>query len=198
MSLILPQTFYESNDVTQIARELLGKIIVSKTAEGYSSALITETEAYCGASDKACHAYAGRRTKRTELIFGPPGYAYVYLCYGIHQLFNIVTNRESMADAVLIRAAEPLEGTDLMMKRRGLKKLEKRLTIGPGNFSKALGIWKEDYGLPLFTGEKFWLEDRGVQVKNILASPRVGIDYAEEDALLPWRFRIKGNAWAGK
>ncbi len=132
-------------------------------------------------------------------MFGDGGFAYVYLCYGIHHLFNIVTNVKDFADAVLIRAVEPLEGIEIMSERREVPKEQYRLTAGPGSMSKAMGINKSHYGLDL-TGNEIWIEDTGIRYKKteIIASPRVGIDYAEEDALLPWRFRVKGNKWCSK
>lgn len=153
--------------------------------------MIIETEAYCGAIDKACHAYNHRRTKRTETMFSEGGTAYVFLCYGMHHLFNIVTNRKEIPHAILIRALSPDRGVDLMSHRRKKQDLS-ILTNGPGSLCQALGITRAHDGL-LLNGPEIWLEDRGVKIppKNILAQPRVGVDYAEEDALKPWRFLLK-------
>ncbi len=195
----LSRDFYLDDDVVGLAQSLLGKVFCTKIDDIFTSGKIVETEAYCGATDKACHAHLNRRTKRTEIMFGTGGFAYVYLCYGIHHLFNIVTNQKNYADAILIRAVEPLNGIEDMMERRGLNKQEYRLTAGPGVMSSALGISTEHYGTDL-TGNTIWIEDHKetISPENIIASPRVGIDYAEEDALLPWRFRIAKNPWCSK
>ncbi len=192
----LDRSFYTREDVVSIARELLGKVLVSQIDGERTAAIIVETEAYCGARDKACHAHLNRRTKRTEIMFAEGGKVYAYLCYGIHTMFNIVTNTEGWADAILVRGIEPLEGIGRMMERRKLKKLETRLTAGPALVSQAMGIQLGHYGEDL-TEDILWLENRGVEIPEgrILAGPRVGIDYAEEDALLPWRFSVAGNPW---
>ncbi len=195
----LPLNFYLRNNVVQIARELIGKALCTCIDGHLAKGIIVETEAYCGATDQACHAYGGRRTRRTETMFGTGGKAYVYLCYGIHHLFNIVTNVEGQADAVLIRAVEPLVGLDNMLRRRGIAKAVPGLTAGPGSLSKALGITTFHNGTKL-DGVDIWLENPGQAVpdSDVLASPRVGVGYAGEDALLPWRFRRKGNPWCSK
>lgn len=199
MATKLPRSFYTRDNVVQISRELLGKYLVTHIDGIRTSGMIVETEAYDGARDKACHAHLNRRTNRTEVMFHQGGVAYVYLCYGIHHLFNIVTNEEDRADAILVRAIEPEEGTEEMMLRREMNSLKPNLTAGPGSMSKALGIRTGHYGQSLLD-DTIWVEDRGVVIPDdqIIASPRVGIDYAEEDALLPWRFRIKGNKWTSK
>lgn len=195
--LKLPKSFYARNKVVQVARDLLGKTIYTNIKGELTSGIITETEAYCGASDKACHAY-NKRTPRTEIMYQQGGLAYVYLCYGIHHLFNIVTNKKDNADAVLIRAIEPIEGIDIMMKRRNMRKIETRLTAGPGSMSKALGITTELYGMDL-ASDVVWISE-GIKVdrNKIIASKRIGVDYAGEDALLPWRFTIEGSKWISK
>lgn len=195
----LPRSFYTRPDVVQISRELLGKYLFTDLDGVLTGGMIVETEAYSGRNDKACHSHLGRRTGRTEIMYHPGGLAYVYLTYGIHYLFNVVTNKEGLADAVLIRGIEPCLGTEFMMERRGLPNPEKRLTAGPGVLSQALGINKKLYGEEL-TGTKVWVEDRGEMIKEqeILARPRVGVGYAQEDALLPWRFSIKNNQWVSK
>ncbi len=194
----LPPEFYQRSDVVQIAKDLLGQRLVTSIDGLLTVVRITETEAYCGATDKACHAHLNRRTKRTEIMFGPGGAAYVYLCYGIHHLFNVVTNTEDLADAVLVRAAEPVVGEEHMLLRRGMTKVEKRLTSGPGSLSKALGITKEHYG-ELLWGETIWIEE-GVLLSpaKIHATTRIGVEYAEEDALLPWRFYDKNSQFVSK
>lgn len=184
--------------MVQLSRELLGKYIVTQFEEGKSVGRIVETEAYRAPDDKACHAYNNRRTKRTEIMFAAGGFAYVYLCYGIHHLFNVVTGREEEASAVLIRAVEPVEGIPLMQQRRGIEKLKPQLTAGPGVMSKALGITTHYSGHCLYEkNARIWIEDRGdiLSENEILSSPRVGVAYAEECAHWPWRFRIKNNKW---
>lgn len=195
----IPLSFYQGPDVVQISRELIGKYLFTHIDGVISGGMIVETEAYSGSVDKACHAHLGRRTKRTEIMYQQGGVAYVYLIYGMYHLFNIVTNKEGTADAVLIRAIEPTEGIEWMLERRGLAKLVSRLTAGPGVMSQALGIARKHYGLPV-DGSTIWLEDRNVKVADtaIEARPRVGVAYAEEDALLPWRFSIKNNKWVSK
>jgi DNA-3-methyladenine glycosylase len=185
--------FYRQPDVVAVAQALVGKYLVTCVGGELTSGQIVETEAYCGATDKACHAHL-RRTKRTEVMFRAGGVAYVYLCYGIHRLFNIVTNQEGLADAVLVRAVAPAEGLPTMLARRGLAQVAPRLTAGPGALAEALGIGLVHYGTDL-TGPEIWLEDRGGPAPALVASPRVGVDYAGEDALLPWRFRAQGSPW---
>lgn len=182
--------FYLRDDVVKISRELLGKVLCTNIDGSYTSGIITETEAYMGAIDKASHAYNNRRTNRTEVIFNEGGVAYVYLCYGIHHLFNIVTHKKDVPHAILVRAIKPLEGVEIMMQRRNAKKLTDKMTIGPGTVSQALGIVTKHTGVDL-TGDLIWLEDRRIKVKpkDIIVGPRVGVDYAGEDALLPYRFR---------
>ena len=195
----IPRSFYTRPDVVTISRELLGKFLFTQFNGIRTGGMVVETEAYAGTGDRACHAHLNRRTKRTEIMYHAGGVAYVYLVYGLHALFNIITNEEGKADAVLVRAIEPTEGVEEMLLRRNLLSPEPRLTAGPGVVSQALGISTRHYGTDL-TGNDIWLEDRGVVVpeEDFIASPRVGIDYAGEDALLPWRFRIRGSRWMSK
>ena len=197
---ILDEGFYQRENVVQIGRELLGKYLFTQLNGEKAGGIIVETEAYSHINDRACHSHLQRRTQRTEIMYHSGGVAYVYLCYGIHHLFNIITNVEDKADAVLVRAIEPTENIEVMQKRRGIDKPIPQLTAGPGAMSQALGITTAHYGLPLTTGELIWVEDRGIQItpENIVASPRVGVAYAGEDAVLPWRFRVKGNVWTSK
>lgn len=192
----LGYAFYDRTNVVAIAKELLGKIIVTNFDNQHTSARIVETEAYAGVIDRASHAYGGRRTNRTEVMFGRPGKAYVYLCYGIHHLFNIVTNREDIPHAVLIRAAEPIDGIDIMLERTGKSKPDFTLTKGPGNVSKALGIRTTHTGLDLLNDE-LYIADDGFKMKkqDIITSPRIGVDYAGDDALLHYRFSVRGNKY---
>ncbi len=193
---VLNENFYQRKDVVKIANELLGKIIVTFFDDRLTAARITETEAYNGIIDKASHAYNNRRTKRTGVMYADGGTAYVYLCYGIHHLFNIVTNVKNIPHAVLIRSAEPITGIDTMLERTNKKKPDNTLTTGPGNVSKALGIYTHHTGVDL-KGKNFFIADDGFKISknNIIATPRIGVDYAAEDALLPYRFFIKGNAY---
>jgi DNA-3-methyladenine glycosylase len=192
----LDKAFYEREDVVKIAKELIGKVLVTNFDGVITSGRIVETEAYNGAVDKASHAYNNRRTKRTEIMFGEGGNAYVYLCYGIHHLFNVVTNVKDVPHAVLIRAVEPLEGIDIMLERMKKTKLDFSIGRGPGNVSKALGIATHHTGNTLF-GKDIYIADDGTKIpaKHIIASPRIGVDYAAEDALLPYRFYLKDNGY---
>ncbi|SNT13076.1 DNA-3-methyladenine glycosylase [Ekhidna lutea] len=191
----LPRSFYERADVVEIAKDLLGKLLVTETEGVLTIGKIVETEAYCGRGDKACHANE-KRTPRTEVMYGPAGCAYVYLCYGIHHLFNVVTNVEGQADAVLIRALEPVYGTEAMRERRNHTKA--KLASGPGTLSQAMGIKTNLTGVSL-TGESIWItKDSNENAFEILADTRIGVEYAEEDALKPWRFVIAGNTFVSK
>ncbi len=190
----LPATFYQRDNVLQIARELLGKLLVTKWNGVVTSGRIIEVEAYNGVIDKASHAFGGRRTNRNEIMYANGGVTYVYLCYGIHHLFNVVTNSKETPHAILIRGAEPVKGIDAMLKRVGKKESDNTLTRGPGNLSKALGITTFNCGCSLQSKELFIADDGFVfSRQEIAASPRVGVDYAGKDALLPYRFYIKGN-----
>src|ERR1044071_6052553 len=191
----LSKEFYQRNNVIQIAKELLGKILITKWNGIETSGRIVEVEAYNGDAYKASHASGGRRTNRNEVMYGEGGVSYVYLCYGIHHLFNVVTNKQETPHAILIRAVEPIKGIDAMLERTGKRKLDHTLTKGPGNVSKALGIsFKLHSGLSLLSKELFIAEDDfKLSKKDVIASPRIGVDYAGEDALLPYRFFIKGN-----
>jgi DNA-3-methyladenine glycosylase len=186
--------FYQRKDVIQISRELMGKVLVTKWDGIITSGRIVELEAYAGIIDKASHAYGGRRTKRNEVMYGNGGVSYIYLCYGIHHLFNVVTNIQDIPHAILIRSLEPLEGVDEMLRRTGKRQSDNTLTRGPGNVSKALGIHTTQTGTSLRSKELFLADDGFVYHKSeIHTSPRIGVDYAGDDALLPYRFYIKGN-----
>ena len=198
---ILPKSFYTRTDVVKVSKELLGKLLVSRINGVLTAGTIVETEAYRAPDDKACHAYQNKRTSRTEVMFHEGGCAYVYICYGIHHLFNVVSGEKDMAHVILIRGIEPIKGVEHMMERRGLNQLKPALTAGPGSLSKALGIKKELSGVSLLDRKsKIWIEDQGLNIdKNeIVAGPRVGMSTAEECSHWPWRFRIKGNKWSSK
>lgn len=192
----LPLSFYNRADVVQIARELIGKIVVTSFSGLLTAGRIVETEAYAGTTDRASHAWNNRRTARTEVMFGPPGYAYVYLCYGMHHLFNVVTNREAIPHAVLIRALEPCAGIVHMMLRTRKTAEDKSLTKGPGNLSNAMGIKTPHSGYSLLADELFIARgQKRVLRSEIGVSARIGVDYAGADARLPYRFYLKNNAY---
>ena len=189
--------FYKRNDVVTIAKELLGKIIVTKFDGFTTSGRIVETEAYIGLTDKASHSFGGKRTARNEHMYATAGTAYVYICYGMHHLFNVVTNEKDIPDAVLVRALEPLLGIDIMLKRTNKKTPDHTLTRGPGNVGKALGITKDHSGLDLLGNKIFILEELPgeyhLPATLIGSSKRIGVESAGIAALLPYRFYIKGN-----
>lgn len=195
----LPITFYQSKEVVTIARNLLGKYLFTNINGEISGGFITETEAYNGIIDKASHAYGNRLTNRTKTMYAAGGVAYVYLCYGIHEMLNVVTSEEGEPHAVLIRAINPTEGLDLMLERRNMISLKNNLTAGPGSVAKALGVNRTMNGLS-FLGDEIWIEDCGLSFSEaeIAAVPRVGVAYAKEDALLPYRFYVKGNPFVSK
>jgi DNA-3-methyladenine glycosylase len=195
----LSKEFYLRDDVIQISKELLGKILYTNINGKLTAGMITETEAYKAPQDKASHAYGGRRTDRTRIFYEEGGISYVYLCYGIHNLFNVVTNKKDQPHAILIRAIEPIEGVEYMLERRNAKKVSTALTCGPGSMSQALGIKKNHNQIDL-SGNEIWIEDKGIVLteKEILKGPRIGVDYAAEYALKKWRFGIKNNKWISK
>ncbi|MBI2730395.1 MAG: DNA-3-methyladenine glycosylase [Sphingobacteriales bacterium] len=194
--LKLNNEFYLRADVLQISKDLLGKLLITKMNGKTTSGRIVETEAYAGITDKASHAWNGRRTNRTETMYAKGGTAYVYLCYGIHHLFNVVTNKIDIPHAILIRAVEPVKGVDIMLHRTGKVKADFSLTRGPGNVSKALGIFTQHSGASLLGNELYIANDGFKIAKNtIIATPRIGVDYAGEDAKLPYRFIIKDNPY---
>jgi DNA-3-methyladenine glycosylase len=195
----LPDAFYQRENVVTIARELLGKLLVTKFNDVTTIGRIVETEAYNGVADKASHAFGGRRTRRTEVIFGGGGMAYVYLCYGIHHMFNVVTNGDGIPHAVLIRGIEPVEGKEIMAGRMHKTVFNKTIGKGPGNVAKALGIQTSHTGYSLL-GDELFIADDGFVVKKstIISSPRIGVDYAGEDAKLMYRFYIKDNPFVSR
>lgn len=190
--------FYRRADPVQIARDLLGKLLTVSAPDGQTvSGWIVETEAYSHLNDRACHAYNKRRTRRNATMFRPGGVAYVYLCYGIHPLLNFVTNDEDMPDAVLIRALEPAEGMEQALLRRKLNQKKIRdLMSGPGKLTQALGVDLSFDGRSLYVKEiNVRDEGRMVEADCIVSSPRVGVGYAGDDSMLPWRFRVKDSLW---
>ena len=185
----LTKDYFLTDDVVAVERDLIGKSLFTMVDGQLAGGVICETEAYKGTADRASHAFGGRRTKRNEMMYREGGVAYVYLCYGMHHLLNFVTNAADIPDAVLIRGILPTHGTELMLRRTGKRKVTPDIGIGPGKVSKLLGITAADNGLSL-CGEKLWIEDRGLVVPDnaILVTPRIGVDYAGEDAKRLYRF----------
>ena len=180
----LTRDFY-AQPVLRVAKACIGKLLVHRTKLGLTVGRIVETEAYRGPEDRAAHSFAGRRTARTEVMFGPPGHAYVFFVYGMHYQFNIVTSREGAPHAVLVRGIEPVHGALLMAKRRNLPVTSRDLSNGPGKLCQAFDIGRTAYGLDLCGAELFLAE--GPRTRSA-SSPRIGIDYAGEWAQKPWRF----------
>lgn len=195
----LSLSFYQQSDVAALARRLVGKVLCTKIDGTLTSGMITETEAYCGRGDKASHANNGTRTERTETMYQSGGIAYVYLCYGIHHLFNVVTNEQDKADAVLVRAVKPLDGQDIMLQRRASQNITPALTAGPGRLTQALGITTE-HDTTTLIGDTIWIEERGLEIpeSSLVATQRVGVGYAEEDAKRPWRYYPKDHKWVSR
>ena len=194
----LPKNYYLAEDVCEVARDLLGKELFTFSEGKTTSGIIVETEAY-SYRERACHAYGNRRTSRTETLFLEGSISYVYLCYGMYNLFNVVTNADGVAEAVLVRALEPALSVDQMVRRRGHRESSRALTSGPGKLTIALGI-DSTFNKEDLTGNRVWIEDAGMVIDTnaIVATERVGVDYAGDDARLPWRYYIKGNKWVSK
>ena len=192
----LQTAFYERPSVVKVARELLGKVLVTEFEGLRTSGRIVEVEAYNGIVDRASHAWSGRRTPRTEVMYRGGGRAYVYLIYGIHHLFNVVTNRREVPHAVLVRALEPLDGIPVMLDRMRRQKMDHSLTRGPGKLSRAMGLLTRHTGLSLID-DQIWIGDDGYRPKRgeIVATPRIGVDYAGADAALKYRFFLKRSPW---
>ncbi|MDA0578633.1 MAG: DNA-3-methyladenine glycosylase [Verrucomicrobia bacterium] len=210
MARRLSLAFYRRQDVCAIARDLLGKQLCTRLPLNPSVAgttsltvrtagIIVETEAYAGPEDRASHAFANRRTARTAVMFEPGGVAYVYLCYGVHALLNVVTHGADVPHAVLIRAIAPTHGLAHMRHRRNMPVATPRLTAGPGALTRAMGILPAHTGTNL-RGNQIWIEDVGTAWTGdaIVASPRVGVDYAGPHAHRPWRYQVRGNAWISR
>lgn len=185
----LNKDFYLNENVVDVAKSLLGKYLFTNFNGSICGGYITETEAYAGVDDKASHAYNNRRTARTEIMFKAGGTAYIYLCYGMYSLFNVVSNKENIPHAVLIRGLTATEGLETIAQRLKITDVSKYKLNGPGKLSKALGIHYSQSGINLY-GSTIWIEDRGLNIneENIKTTKRVGVDYAQEDANLPYRF----------
>lgn len=188
----LDKDYYTQTNVVFLAKDLIGKILVTHFNNQLTSGVITETEAYAGITDKGSHAFGGRYTPRTKVMFMEGGVAYIYLCYGMYSLFNVVTNIEGIPHAILIRAIQPLDGMETMKLRTSKKDIKPSSFNGPGKLTKALGLHFSQTGESLIKN-KIWIEDRQIHIdqSTIETTPRVGIDYAGEDALLPYRFVLK-------
>jgi DNA-3-methyladenine glycosylase len=195
----LPSSYYQGTDVVKLSKDLIGKYLFTYIDGVITGGYIVENEAYNGAIDRASHAFGNRLTPRTKTMFMQGGVAYVYLCYGIHEMFNIVVAEEGMPHAILVRAINPTEGLEAMQVRRNMPVLKPAITMGPGSVAKALGISRTINAFDL-TGDTIWIEDRSLSFPGdaIAAVPRVGVDYAGEDALLPYRFYVKGNPYVSK
>jgi DNA-3-methyladenine glycosylase len=195
----LPESYYHNTDTVALARDLIGKYLFTCIDGELTGGYIVETEAYTGINDKAAHSYGGKVTPRTKTMYMQGGVSYVYLCYGIHEMFNIVVAEEGQPHAILIRAIQPTDGLDVMMYRRNLGTPKPNITKGPGSVAKALGISRKINAISL-QGDVIWLEDRGLTFPDaeVAAGPRIGVDYAGEDALLPYRFFVKGNIYVSK
>src|SRR5690348_6141417 len=192
----LPLSFYTRKDVITIARELIGKILVTNFDGKVTSGMIVETEAYIAFTDKASHSFGGRRTQRNEHMYADAGTAYVYICYGLHHMMNVVTNKKNIPDAVLIRAVEPIDGIEIMLQRTGKKIPDATLTRGPGNVGKAMGIFKKHSGKYLLRNEIYiTYGNTAIENSPIDVSKRIGVEGAGKDALLPYRFYLKGNKY---
>ena len=195
----LALSYYQNRDVLFLARDLLGKVLFTQIDGTVTAGIIVETEAYSGVTDKASHAYGGRRTNRTEILYHEGGVSYVYLCYGIHYFFNVVTSIRDEPFGILVRALQPLIGTDIMERRRNMAVSKVAISSGPGSAAKALGI-NAILNKKSLDGCEIWIEDHQTQFaeEEIVATRRIGIDYAGEHALLPWRFFIRGNKYVSK
>ncbi|MBN2639018.1 MAG: DNA-3-methyladenine glycosylase [Bacteroidales bacterium] len=192
----LPLSFYLNDDVVHLAKSLLGKILITNIDGDLTSGIISETEAYNGIFDKASHAYNNRRTKRTEVMYATGGIAYVYFNYGMHHLFNVVTAKAETPCAVLIRGIIPLDGIDIQLKRRKIEQPLHLLANGPGKVCQALGINLLHNGISLLEST-IWIEDTKEQISDFLitSGPRVGVSYAAEDTLLPYRFILNNKRY---
>ncbi|MBK0379458.1 DNA-3-methyladenine glycosylase [Mucilaginibacter segetis] len=195
----LPDKYYHSSDVVALSRDLIGKYLFTSINNEVTGGYIVETEAYNGIIDRASHSFGNRLTSRTRTMFEQGGIAYVYLCYGIHEMFNIVTSVAGQPHAILIRAIEPTDGIETILTRRNMETIKPNITRGPGSVAKALGISRNINGISL-QSDTVWVEDRGLTFTNkeVIAAPRIGVAYAGEDALLPYRFYVKGNIYVSK
>jgi DNA-3-methyladenine glycosylase len=199
ITLKVPHSYYLGSDVVAISKSLLGKYLFTSINGLLTGGYIVETEAYNGIVDKASHAFGNRKTPRTQIMYNEGGIAYIYLCYGIHEMLNVVTSVEGQPHAILIRAIEPTTGIDIMLARKNMLELKPNITAGPGSVAKAMGIDRKLNGISL-ESDTLWIENRGLTFTDdqVAAVPRIGVAYAAEDALLPYRFYVKGNKYVSK
>ena len=189
----LPRRLYLQTTL-RVARALLGKTLVHDGPEGRTAGRIVEVEAYRGPADRAAHSSGGRRTPRNEVMYGPPGYAYVYFIYGMYFCMNVVCQPAGVPEAVLLRALEPLEGVELMRRRRELAEgPEWRLCRGPGALCRALGIGRAENGADLVRGPLRIVDAPPVPAARVARTARIGVAYAGADAARPWRFLVRGS-----
>ena len=190
----LPVEFYRQEDVVSVARQLLGKHLYSNIGGQLTGGIIVETEAYRGPDDRGSHAYNNKRTARNEIMYKAGGVAYMYICYGIHDMLNIVTGTEGTSHAALIRAIEPIDGLSIMCERRGIFNDNKRLCQGPGALAKAMGLSKFHNGTDL-QNDLIWITDEGLSYtdEQVIASARIGMNFDGPYKTIPWRFYVKGN-----
>ncbi|RFZ94324.1 DNA-3-methyladenine glycosylase [Mucilaginibacter conchicola] len=195
----LPELYYKNPNIVALSRDLLGKYLFTYIGGELTGGYIVETEAYAGVIDKASHSYGGRFTPRTQTMYSEGGIIYVYLCYGIHEMLNVVTSSAGEPHAILIRAIQPTDGIETMLQRRKMAQLKPNITKGPGSVAKAMGISRQINAESL-QSDIIWIEDRGLTFSDdeVTAAPRIGVDYAGEDAFLPYRFYVKGNIYVSK
>lgn len=196
--MIIPESFYLREDTLTIAKELLGKFVFTQVDGIIAGGMIVETEAYLGVTDASCHSFNNRKSAKNATMYEQGGVAYMYICYGIHDMLNLVTGPAGESHVVLIRAIEPTIGIEHMMERRGNVPL-KRLTNGPGSLAKALGLNKS-FDRESLTSKRLWLEDKGVIIEpsNIKETPRIGINCPEPFLSAPWRYLVSGNAFVSR
>lgn len=198
----IPRQFFARNALA-VARDLLGTVLVHESPEGHTSGTVVEAEAYRGPDDQAAHSFGGRRTARTEVMFGPPGHAYIYLIYGMYDCFNVVVRSEGLPEAVLVRALKPMEGQALMAARRGLDpaapRTARQLCSGPGKLTIAMGINRAmHYGADLCTGSLYFAPGDTIDDTDVGATPRINVDYAGQWRDLPWRFVVRDSPWLSR
>lgn len=195
----LPQSYFLSEDVVYLAKDLIGKHLFVNTEDVVTGGVIVETEAYKGPEDVGSHAYNHRRTNRNDIMYAAGGVVYMYICYGIHDMLNVVTGPENTAHAILIRAIQPTQGLEVMRERRKVRHEDTRLCRGPGALAKALALKKVHNGISLQDNE-IWIEDRGQRFSDtdLIAGPRIGLNIPEPYKSIPWRFYVKGNPYVSR
>jgi DNA-3-methyladenine glycosylase len=195
----LPRSYFLNEDVVGLARDLLGKSLFVNTEDMLTGGIIVETEAYRGPEDVGAHSYNHRRTARNEIMYTDGGVVYMYICYGIHDMLNIVTGPEGTAHAILIRAIEPAVGLEIMRERRKVRNEDSRLCRGPGALAKALALKKVHNGSSL-EGNEIWIEDHGLVFgdSEVVAGPRIGLNIAEPYKSIPWRFYVRGSSYVSR